>query len=138
MYLRTRYANASSASAASASPRARRSITARTSLSPHRPSKPLFLLSNMSICSAVRLSVRIKCSGTAGSTSPQRVPMTSPSSGVSPIDVSTDAPRSTAVTLLPLPRWHVIALRAPGAIPSIAAAVSARYLWLRGGRKEGV
>ena len=36
--------------------------------------------------------------------SPERVPITSPSSGVSPIVVSTDRPPSTAVALQPLPR----------------------------------
>eukprot|EP00955_Chlamydomonas_euryale_P097257 365064-Chlamydomonas_euryale.AAC.1 len=43
------------------------------------------------------------CSTTAGSTSPHRVPITSPSSGVIPIDVSTHAPPHTAATLQPLP-----------------------------------
>ena len=40
----------------------------------------------------------------AGSRSPERVPMISPSSGVNPIDVSTDSPPLTAVTLAPFPK----------------------------------
>ncbi len=40
--------------------------------------------------------------------SPHRVPMTSPASGVSPIDVSMDRPFSMAAIEAPLPRWHVI------------------------------
>jgi hypothetical protein len=41
---------------------------------------------------------------------PQRVPMTRPSRGVKPIEVSTDRPPATAVMLAPLPRWQVMSL----------------------------
>ncbi len=40
-----------------------------------------------------------------GSTLPLRVAMTSPSSGVNPIDVSTLRPSLMAVTDAPAPRW---------------------------------
>ena len=43
--------------------------------------------------------------------SPQRVPMTSPFSGVMPMLVSMLLPRSTAVMLAPLPRWQVMSFR---------------------------
>jgi hypothetical protein len=45
---------------------------------------------------------------TDGSTSPDRVPITSPSSGVKPIEVSTERPPSIAVIEHPLPRWQVM------------------------------
>ena len=51
----------------------------------------------------------------AGSRSPLRVPITSPSSGVKPIEVSTDRPPRTAATEQPLPRWQVI-IRRPGVV----------------------
>ena len=47
---------------------------------------------------------------TAGSMSPQRVPITRPSSGVKPIEVSTDRPCSMAHAEQPLPRWQVTML----------------------------
>jgi hypothetical protein len=40
----------------------------------------------------------------AGSRSPDRVPITSPSSGVNPIEVSTESPLSIAQAEQPLPR----------------------------------
>ena len=45
---------------------------------------------------------------TAGSMSPERVPMTSPSSGVRPIEVSTERPPRSAQTDAPLPRCSTI------------------------------
>ena len=42
--------------------------------------------------------------------SPVRVPISRPSSGVSPIEVSKDWPCLTAVMLDPLPRWQVMIL----------------------------
>ncbi len=44
----------------------------------------------------------------AGSMSPLRVPITRPSSGVKPIEVSMDLPCSMAVIEAPLPRWAVM------------------------------
>ena len=48
-----------------------------------------------------------RCISSPGSTSPPRVPITSPSSGVRPIEVSTERPWSIAQTLAPEPRWQV-------------------------------
>ncbi len=42
-----------------------------------------------------------------GSTDPDRVAMTRPSSGVKPIVVSTDRPSRTAASDAPAPRWQV-------------------------------
>ena len=42
--------------------------------------------------------------------SPDRVPITSPSSGVNPIDVSTELPPSIAQADAPLPRCSVMIL----------------------------
>ena len=53
---------------------------------------------------------------------PQRVPIGTPSSGVKPIEVSTDLPPSTAVMLEPFPRWQVIIFVFSAGIPSMAAA----------------
>ena len=58
---------------------------------------------------------------TAGSRSPERVPITRPSSGVSPIDVSTDSPPRTAVADAPLPRCSTITLVSETSRPSAAA-----------------
>ena len=63
---------------------------------PDRPSNPLFLLSISSLCAAVSPSVRSRKASTPASTSPQRVPMISPSAGVNPMVVSTERPWSTA------------------------------------------
>ena len=46
----------------------------------------------------------------AGSRSPQRVPITRPSNGVIPIDVSTELPPRMAAAEQPFPRWSVITL----------------------------
>ena len=53
-----------------------------------------------------------------GSTLPERVAMTRPSSGVKPIVVSTDRPSRTAASEAPAPMWQVTT-RAPA--PSAAA-----------------
>ena len=54
------------------------------------------MLSTASISSIDRSRVRRRWSTTAGSTSPERVPITRPSSGVRPIEVSTLRPLATA------------------------------------------
>ena len=46
-------------------------------------------------------------SSSPGSTLPERVAMTSPSSGVKPIVVSTERPSRTAASEAPAPRWQV-------------------------------
>src|SRR5690554_3490605 len=72
-----------------------------------KPSKPLSLLSILSILytSQPRFAARKLCK--LGSTSPLRVPITTPSSGVRPIEVSTLWPFHTAQVELPLPRCAV-------------------------------
>ena len=57
----------------------------------------------------------------AGSRSPERVPMISPSSGVNPIDVSTDSPPLTAVTLAPFPKWHTMIFKSLISFPKTFA-----------------
>jgi acyl-CoA synthetase (AMP-forming)/AMP-acid ligase II len=64
----------------------------RRSLSPHRPLSPLRLFSSVSTSSSVMPACRTRWNTTAGSTSPERVPMTRPSSGDRPIEVSTLRP----------------------------------------------
>ena len=56
-----------------------------------------------------------------GSIEPARVPIIRPSSGVMPIDVSTDRPPSTAVTEQPLPRWATTSRAPRRARPSSSA-----------------
>ena len=53
----------------------------------------------------------------AGSISPQRVPITRPSRGVKPIDVSTETPFFTAFALDPFPMWKQMRFVANGALP---------------------
>ena len=69
-------------------------------------------------------SLSITNSRTAGSISPHLVPITRPSSGVNPIDVSTHLPFLTAVILEPLPRWQDIKLTSDKSFPSNFAASS--------------
>ena len=63
-----------------------------------------------------------------GSISPERVPITSPSNGVRPIDVSTHFPPSTAEIEEPLPRWHTTIFKSSGFLPRISAALKETYL----------
>src|SRR5699024_11349439 len=58
----------------------------------------------------------------AGSISPERVPMTRPSSGVRPIEVSTHLPLRIAETEPPLPRWQVMMFSSSTGLFSIFAA----------------
>ena len=53
----------------------------------------------------------------AGSRSPERVPITSPSRGVNPIEVSMGAPSLTAATEHPLPRWSAMIAPRPEGVP---------------------
>ena len=66
----------------------------------------------------------------AGSMSPLRVPMTSPSRGVKPMEVSMLLPCSIAVTEAPLPRWQVMMLVFSGTRFSSVMARAATYRWL--------
>ena len=47
--------------------------------------------------------------------------MISPSSGVNPIDVSTDSPPLTAVTLAPFPKWHTMIFKSLISFPKTFA-----------------
>lgn len=64
------------------------------------------------------------------STCPQRVPITRPSSGEKPIDVSNDLPLSTAVTEPPLPMWQVMIFEWLMSSPASSAPTRATNLWL--------
>lgn len=70
---------------------------------------------------ALRPREDMRCSTMAGSISPQRVPIISPSRGVSPMDVSMLWPPLTAATLLPLP----------------APRAWVKYRWLKAGGNKG-
>ena len=76
-------------------------------------------------------SERCRCMCTAGSRSPERVPITSPSSGVSPIEVSTDSPPRTAVADAPLPRCSTIMLTSSTRTPECPGGL-ARDIGVRG------
>ncbi|CAH0326406.1 hypothetical protein SRABI128_05313 [Microbacterium sp. Bi128] len=62
-----------------------------------------------------------------GSRSPDRVPMTSPSRGVNPMDVSIDWPPRIAVTEAPFPRWAITASNSSTGTSSSAADRCATY-----------
>ena len=66
--------------------------SARKSFTPHRPLSPERRLSRSSMSSTLIPALRFRCSMTPASMSPLRVPITRPSSGVNPIDVSIGAP----------------------------------------------
>src|SRR5450759_799028 len=68
------------------------------------PSSPDSRLAMPSNCSAVIRSVRARNATSPGSTSPARVPITSPDAGVKPMLVSMLFPSRTAARLAPLPR----------------------------------
>ena len=109
-------------------PRSTRSSMSRMSDTPgeaEQAAAPVEQVSSSSIDMPAR---RARWKSTAGSMSPERVPMTSPSSGVRPIDVSTERPPSIAVTEAPLPRWSTICLSSASGRPRNAAAASATNL----------
>ena len=72
-------------------------------------------------------AVRDRYVMTPGSTSPERVPITRPSMGVSPIDVSTGRPPTIADADAPLPRCSTIWLSVSSGTPRKAAACSLTY-----------
>ena len=78
------------------------------------PRTPDFLLRILSISLTVKFSWLQRYSIIAGSRSPERVPMISPSSGVRPIDVSTHLPPIDAEIEAPLPRWQTITFAVSG------------------------
>ena len=123
-YFFTRAQNNSMASAA------RRSLCSFSSdsrsrmscVSPDTPRRPDCLLSMDSSSPTSSPSLWCSNSSTDASTSPARVPMTSPSSGVSPMDVSNDSPFTIAHAEHPLPRWSVMSF-----VSSRARPVSLRH-----------
>ena len=60
--------------------------------------------------------------------SPDRVPMTRPSSGVRPMEVSTLRPPRTAQAEAPLPRCSVTRSTESTGLPSTSAAFAVTYL----------
>ena len=68
-----------------------------------RPRSPESWLAMDSMSEADFLSFLARNGMSAGSKSPERVPIMAPSSGVKPIEVSTDFPLRTAVMLTPFP-----------------------------------
>ena len=78
------------------------------SVSPEIPSKPKCLFSKLSTSWMQKPSFEVMNSTMAASRSPARVPMTRPSRGVRPMDVSTDLPSRIAVAEQPFPRCSVI------------------------------
>ena len=77
-------------------------------LTPDTPSKPLFRFSSASTSSTFNPQRRSRKKTTPGSRSPERVPITNPSSGVRPALVSIAVPCLTATRDEPLPRWQTI------------------------------
>jgi hypothetical protein len=75
---------------------------------PEIPSRPDCLLSSVSSSTGDIPSLWCRYSRTDGSRSPVRVPITSPSSGVRPIEVSSDAPARMAQAEQPFPRCSVM------------------------------
>ena len=72
--------------------------------------RPLFLLS-MFRHSLTVMPLRLQMnSTTAGSSVPERVPITRPSSGVRPMEVSVHLPSTHALSEEPLPRWQMMTL----------------------------
>ncbi len=99
------------------------------SLSPHRPSRPDRRFSRSSISSIDIPPTRCRWNTTPGSMSPDRVPITRPSSGVSPIEVSTQTPPWTAEAEPPLPRCSTITFTSAGSLPSSRAVSRETYWW---------
>src|SRR5208283_2526254 len=76
---------------------------------PEIPRKPLLLFSMASIRSGAIPLFLARYSKTAGSMSPERVLMIRPELGEKPMEVSTETPFLTAMTLAPpVPRWQTI------------------------------
>ena len=97
--------------AACGSPRSAAAATSRMSPvpagRPARPARPEACSSSLASSSAVTPPCSSSQSSRPGSTLPERVAMTRPSSGVKPIVVSTDRPSRTAASEAPAPRWQV-------------------------------
>ena len=72
-------------------------------------------------------AVDMRWNTSAGSMSPDRVPMTRPSSGVRPIEVSTLRPPRTAQADAPLPRCSVTRSTESTGLPRTSAAFAVTY-----------
>ena len=115
-----------------AAPRA--ASTSRMSAVPARPEQARLVLEPARRARAAPARPRSSShSSRPGSTSPERVAITSPSSGVKPIVVSTERPSRTAASDAPAPRWQVTirarrrrAAPPPGAPPRRARARGSR------------
>ena len=81
------------------------------------PSKPDFLFRIFTISVTSMFSFLQIKSRTAGSKSPERVPITRPSNGVRPIEVSTHLPFTTALMEEPFPKCATITLELSGSKP---------------------
>ncbi len=68
-------------------------------------------------------------SSTPGSTLPERVAITRPSSGVKPIVVSIEQPPTIAHSEAPAPRWQLTILRSRGSASSSWGARRATHAW---------
>ena len=88
---------------------------------------PACRLSIVSISSTLMPAVRDRYVITPGSMSPERVPITRPSIGVNPIDVSTGRPPTIADADAPLPKCSTIWLSEPSGTSRNAAACSLTY-----------
>ncbi|GAB7303128.1 hypothetical protein MAFF212519_09830 [Clavibacter michiganensis] len=104
------------------SPSSSAACTSRMSPDPVSPSSPLPRLRSVSSSSKPRPAWRCRWKSTAGSMSPERVPITRPSSGVMPIDVSIERPPSTAHAEAPLPMCSTIMRVSSSGFPRNAAA----------------
>ena len=80
------------------------SISLKSELIPDIPNTPDFLFNKSFTSSTDNPSSFIKKVTIAGSMLPHLVPIAKPSSGVNPIEVSTDTPFLTAHKLAPLPK----------------------------------
>ena len=85
--------------------------------SPKMPNTPLFLFSRLEIPAASKPSFSMMKETAPPSMSPLRVPIIKPSSGVSPMLVSTHLPSLTAVMEPPLPMWQVMIFFPSGSTP---------------------
>ena len=122
----TLYSNTLSANIAlgSLSLNAPSSISLKSELIP-----PDFLFIKSFTSSADNPSSFIKKVTIAGSMLPHLVPIATPSSGVNPIDVSTETPFLTAHKLAPLPKWQVIIFKSFISLPITSATFWETYLW---------
>ena len=64
------------------------------------------------------------------STSPERVAISTPESGVKPIEISYDFPFLIAQIDEPAPKWHEIIVNSSSGLFIIAAVCIAMYWWL--------